>query len=1017
MPYGEIYYLDFCDALGNPRTLSIYRKDYAGSRSSISGGGSPVVINYKNNDDNKFNPITTSGAVITLRATETLNLNTFYTEDEREWKVTVYDMGDPVRVIWTGYIIPDNANEPFLSLPYDFSLKATDILETLKTVPYMNGNALIKKEISFKDLLGECLERTGLDLHYVIGVNTYFLSSHAISGADPLSKTIVDTTRFIDPNNKAFSCYEILEAICRQFTANLKQVDGKWYFIDISEYVYNTLRVREFTSTGFLTDSFQITNDNELQPEQIVNRDHNIEKEPAYKSVVSYYQYGFLSNKLVNGDFNDYNETTNIFNGWTQIGASTWSTMTFRKNMINLPSGPSFFGNYSLVYQNRKETIVPGSDNWREIDLNKYIYSSPVPITLTTLASFSINVSYNSSVDGFYRVYTGIKLSAPGETDRYWDESSKSWKTEPTVVVTAKRGTELDLSKGGTTVTVNMDYPPYEGFLEVRIYGLASLFPGEYWLAYEGIFDNAALNLSENEYYKSDIGLVNQIDNLGNYSKAPEPIVLLFGDDSNKNRTSWMRDENGVPTTGWIKYSPAGVLSAPHPLQHFTTFNILNQYQKPSRRVEGSFMGVFTPVDTFEIPLIDGKFIFLSGEFDVKSAINRLVLAEVFTEELTTYNETTFKDYGSFKDSSGSTVGSPTGVNIPPVNSTLGFVPEDTANKGQPGGYAPLNEGGTIDPVYLGLASFDDFIKNQTTLQANAKFHVKGGRFNSYLILPKTAPEASDIPNGEWAMWVGDEGVGAPQPPIIANLVDLQDVSIASRADGYVLYWNASTSKFEFKPDGGGGGGSSAWADITGKPTTLSGYGITDAYPSSNPSGYITGINSGMVTTALGYTPVNPSALGSNAYSSTAYLPLMGGTLSGIVNLNNNIFLKGYSLQNNPASLIGINNANQISIDADGYGTVFGGALNGTSATFSGALVASNISGTNTGDETTARINALYGYTPANGANYAALSGATFTGLLTAPKVKANTLLTIPTVAPNVNDMANGEVAIWVEGF
>jgi hypothetical protein len=29
----------------------------------------------------------------------------------------------------------------------------------------------------------------------------------------------------------------------------------------------------------------------------------------------------------------------------------------------------------------------------------------------------------------------------------------------------------------------------------------------------------------------------------------------------------------------------------------------------------------------------------------------------------------------------------------------------------------------------------------------------------------------------------------------------------------------------------GGGGGSSAWADITGKPTTLSGYGITDAQP------------------------------------------------------------------------------------------------------------------------------------------------------------------------------------------
>lgn len=34
-----------------------------------------------------------------------------------------------------------------------------------------------------------------------------------------------------------------------------------------------------------------------------------------------------------------------------------------------------------------------------------------------------------------------------------------------------------------------------------------------------------------------------------------------------------------------------------------------------------------------------------------------------------------------------------------------------------------------------------------------------------------------------------------------------------------------------------------AWADLSGKPTTLSGYGITDAYPlSGNPSGFLTSV-------------------------------------------------------------------------------------------------------------------------------------------------------------------------------
>lgn len=82
------------------------------------------------------------------------------------------------------------------------------------------------------------------------------------------------------------------------------------------------------------------------------------------------------------------------------------------------------------------------------------------------------------------------------------------------------------------------------------------------------------------------------------------------------------------------------------------------------------------------------------------------------------------------------------------------------------------------------------------------------------------------------------------------------------------------------------------FSQIVSRPTTLAGYGITDAYPlsgnpsnfltgitssqvnaalgytpynSTNPSNYISGITSGMVTGALGYNPVNPNGA-SNQY-------------------------------------------------------------------------------------------------------------------------------------------------------
>jgi len=47
---------------------------------------------------------------------------------------------------------------------------------------------------------------------------------------------------------------------------------------------------------------------------------------------------------------------------------------------------------------------------------------------------------------------------------------------------------------------------------------------------------------------------------------------------------------------------------------------------------------------------------------------------------------------------------------------------------------------------------------------------------------------------------------------------------------------------------------------VLNKPTTLAGYGITDAYPrTGNPSGFLTGITSGQVTSALGFTPYSAS--------------------------------------------------------------------------------------------------------------------------------------------------------------
>ena len=83
-------------------------------------------------------------------------------------------------------------------------------------------------------------------------------------------------------------------------------------------------------------------------------------------------------------------------------------------------------------------------------------------------------------------------------------------------------------------------------------------------------------------------------------------------------------------------------------------------------------------------------------------------------------------------------------------------------------------------------------------------------------------------------------------------LVNLTDVTISSPTNGQVLMYNSTTGKWY---NGTVQQGSSAWSDITGKPTTIAGYGITDA---KIQNGTIT-LGSNTITPLTSYTETDPT--------------------------------------------------------------------------------------------------------------------------------------------------------------
>jgi len=187
------------------------------------------------------------------------------------------------------------------------------------------------------------------------------------------------------------------------------------------------------------------------------------------------------------------------------------------------------------------------------------------------------------------------------------------------------------------------------------------------------------------------------------------------------------------------------------------------------------------------------------------------------------------------------------------------------------------------------------------------------------------------------------------------------------------------------------GSATPAWSSITGKPTTLSGYGITDAYPlTGNPSGFLTGITSGQVAAALGFTPYSAS-------NPASYISL--GSLSNAAPITYNA----------ATGAIGIT---QATTSTNGYlSSTDWNTFNGKQAALSGTGFV-KISGA-----TISYDNSTYLTTSTAASTYAPKASPAFTGTVTLPSTVVN-----GSIIPNVNNTYNlgsgGSIfnVLWVYG-
>ncbi|MFR3329697.1 MAG: hypothetical protein ACLTSL_06010 [Odoribacter splanchnicus] len=222
MSYGLKYRLSFDSVSGTPYEINILEAGYDGPVENRNLGSAPVL----KMDDGEA--VRGTSLELSIETCFDGDLREFYTTDRKKFRVEVYRSGV---LFWSGHILPELYSEPYISVPFDVSVTASDGLGLLKNIPF----GLSGKRSVF-DVIKYCCEQTGLVLNYVFASK---LLATGMSGvASVYTQAFVDCNAFDDAD-----CYEALEKVLITFGSYIKQKDCKWHVLrytdqdtDLMEY-------------------------------------------------------------------------------------------------------------------------------------------------------------------------------------------------------------------------------------------------------------------------------------------------------------------------------------------------------------------------------------------------------------------------------------------------------------------------------------------------------------------------------------------------------------------------------------------------------------------------------------------------------------------------------------------------------------------------------------------------------------------------------------------------------------
>ena len=230
--YGTRYILRWeSEKYNHDYKILIKERDYTGVAENKSLGAAPLLRR-----DDSDSGISGTSLEMVVQADVDGELTSLYTVDNKLFLVELYKNGV---LIWTGYVLPEKYSEPYISVPYDVSVTASDGLGILKNIQYAQTGTR-----SIFEIIKYCCDQTSLPLGFEISFS--LLEKSMSSMESVLHQATLNTGTF-----NGMTCYEVLEECMTSLDCFITQSENGWLIcslvdVDKGGYIYNN----QGTKTG-----------------------------------------------------------------------------------------------------------------------------------------------------------------------------------------------------------------------------------------------------------------------------------------------------------------------------------------------------------------------------------------------------------------------------------------------------------------------------------------------------------------------------------------------------------------------------------------------------------------------------------------------------------------------------------------------------------------------------------------------------------------------------------------------